>query len=93
MTCHHWGPVSRLHLQTSHLRDQQKKKRALQPSTTHYCSHSSGSIPALLLSLPNALESAHMLDHCRFPGTYNEEQLVQHLLCGLSRMRCFLHGL
>ena len=43
--------------------------------------------PAQLLPLLNALGNAQTLDHCPFPGTCNEEQLVQHLLWGLiSRM-------
>ena len=66
---------------------------ALQLNTTSFFSHSSGSIPTLLLPLPNTLGSAHMLDHCHFPGSYNKEQTVQHFLCGLNGMGCFLCGL
>ena len=80
-----------------HLRSQspqglakKKKKKALQPSITRCCSHPPGNTPALQLPLPNALDSAQMLDHCPLPGPYNQEQLVQHLLPGLSRT--FLHG-
>ena len=40
--------------------------------------------PALLLPLPNAQGSAQMLHQCPFPGTCSQEQLVQHLLWGLS---------
>ena len=35
----------------------------------------------------------HMPDHCHIPGPCNEEQPVQHLLHGLSKTVCFLHGL
>ena len=42
----------------SHLRDQQKK-RALQLTTTHWCSHSPGNTPALLPPLPNTPGSTH----------------------------------
>ena len=48
---------------------------------------------ALQLPLPNALGGTQMLDHCPFPRPYNKEQLVQHLLHGLSGTGCFLHGL
>ena len=41
-----------------------KEKNSLQPSTTHFCSHSPRNIPALQLPLPNALGDAQMLDHC-----------------------------
>ena len=48
-----------------------EKKRALQPITMRWCSHSPGNTPTLLLPLPNTLGSAKMLDHCPCPGTYN----------------------
>ena len=47
----------------------------------------------LLLPWPNSLGSAHMLNLCHFPGSCNQEQPMQHLLCGLSETWCFLHGL
>ena len=34
-----------------------------------------------------------MLDHGLFPRPYNWEQLVHHVLHGLSGTGCFLHGL
>ena len=62
-------------------------------NTTCGCFHTSGNIPTLLLPLPNALGTAHMLDHCLFLGPCNKEQSVQHLLGGLSRMGCTVCGL
>ena len=37
-----------------------KKKRALHPSTIHFCSHSPGNTPALLLPMPNTLGTAYI---------------------------------
>ena len=48
-----------------------QKKRALQSSTTHYCSYPPGNTLALLWPLSNALSSTHMLDHCPLPRLYN----------------------
>ena len=62
-------------------------------STIHCHSYSPGNTPAVQLPLPNALGGAQKLGHCPFPRSYNEEQLVQHLLHGLSGTGCFLHGL
>ena len=47
------------------------RKRALQPSTTHYCSHAPGNTLALQLPLQNTLGSTQTLDHCPFPRPYN----------------------
>ena len=49
----------------------EKKKRALQPRTTHCCSQAHGNTPALQLPLPNTLGGVQMLDHCSFPRPYN----------------------
>ena len=65
----------------------------MQTSTIGCCSHSPGITPALQLPLPKALGGTKTLCHCPFPGPYNEEQLVQHILCGLSGTGCFLHSL
>ena len=105
MTCHHWGPVSELHLQpqspqvsakktktkTKQKTKQQQKKRALQPSTTHCCSHPPGNTPTLQLPLPNTSVPRSLI--MSFSKTYNWEQLVQHLLHGLGGTGCFLCGL
>ena len=48
-----------------------EKKRALQPSTKHCCSHSPGSTPTLLLPLTNILGSTHMPDLCHFLRSCN----------------------
>ena len=62
-----------------------KKKRVLQLSTTHSCSHSPGN--TLAQAAPTRADHCHFLGHC------NEEQPVKQFLCGLSRMGCFLCGL
>ena len=51
--------------------DKREKKRALQPSTIHCCSHFHRNTPALQLPLPNALGGAQTLGHCPFPRPYN----------------------
>ena len=96
VACHHRVPGGGLHLwpqSPQGLEKKKKKKKALQPSTICYGSHSPGNTPALQLPLPNALGDVQTLGHCPFPRPYNQEQLVQHLLCGLSGTECFLHGL
>ena len=50
---------------------EKKKKRALQPGTTRYCSRPPGNTPALQLPLLNALGRAQTLDRCPFPRPYN----------------------
>ena len=48
---------------------------------------------ANLNKLLNSLEDPQTLAHCPFPRQYSQEQMVQHILCGLSGTGCFLHGL
>ena len=52
MTFHHYGSVNRLYLRPQ-ATQRSAKKRALQLSTTHCCSHSPRNARALLLPLPN----------------------------------------
>ena len=80
---------------TSGVSKKKKKKRHCN-QVPHVFAHTlpgTGNTPALQLPLPNTLGSVQTLDHCPFPGPYNKEQLMQHLLRGLSRMGGFLRGL
>jgi len=70
VACHHGGPVGELHLRPQPPPGLAKKKKKGGTATEHTlcCSHSPGNTPTLPLLLPNTPGSAHMLDHCHFPG-------------------------
>ena len=72
-----------------------KKKKKEGTATKHHklLLSSPRNTATLQVPLPNARGGTQTLDHCPFPKPYNQEQLVQHLLCGLSGTGCFLHSL
>ena len=76
-----------------------EKKRALQPSTTHCCSHFPGKTPTLKLPLPNALGGAQVPRHLvtiplkdlttrrSWGSTFYTGQMGQGVYCVVCRQR------